>query len=135
MVKNFTPRPFDKPNPLPTYVSNTVETTLLGAVQGGYVITLAKLTVGDSVSAGNPLTHALFESYNDHGERMSVARTRVSGHERKFTAVKSAMIDTGIEFFPIAPCSSQELLTSLGDWFRVRNPEITSYSLVSQTCH
>ena len=135
MIKSFTPRAFEKPNPLPNYVVNAKETTLLGIVPGGYVITLAKLTVGDSMSAGNPLTHALFESYNDHGEKMSVARTRVSGYEREFTAVKTAMMATGVEFYPIAPSNSQNLLSLLGDWFMVNNPEITSYKLVSQTCH
>ncbi len=136
MVKDFIPQPYTGPNPLPSYATtNMTEYTLLGTVQGGYTITLAKLTVGDSVSAGNPLTHALFESFTDHGARMSVARTRVSGFDREFTAVKNAMFAAGVEFNSAPPCSSEEILTAFGDWFREHNPEIVDCSVVSQTCH
>lgn len=136
MIKDFIPTPFTGPNPLPSYATaDTTEYTLLGTVQGGYTITLAKLTIGDSVSAGNPLTHALFESFTDHGARMAVARTRVSGFDREFTAVKNAMFAAGVEFNSAPPCSTEELLTAFGDWFMAHNPEITGCSVVSQTCH
>lgn len=111
------------------------EYALLGKVKGGYVITLAKLSVGESMSAGNPLTHALFESFTDHGERMAVARTRVSGYDREFTAVKNAMFAAGVEFNSSPPCSSEEILTAFGEWFMAHNPEIEDCSVVSQTCH
>ena len=62
MIKNFEPQPYDGLNPLPSYVTNVSSFTLTGSVPGGYEITLAKLTVGESVSAGNPLSHALFET-------------------------------------------------------------------------
>ena len=58
MIKDFTPMPFEGINPLPDYVSNVRAYTLIGTVPGGYKVTLAKLTVGDSMSAGNPLAHA-----------------------------------------------------------------------------
>lgn len=136
MIKDFIPGPYDGPNPLPTYATTGMtEYTLLGEVQGGYIITLAKLTISDSMSAGNPLTHALFESFTDHGARMSVARTRVSGFDREFTAVKNAMFAAGVEFNSAPPCSSEEILTALGDWFMAHNSEITGCSVVSQTCH
>lgn len=98
MIRNFNPRPFEGSNPLPTYVSNTRIFTLTAVAPGGYIITLAWLTVGDSVSAGNPLAHALFESFSDHGERKKVARTRVSGFDREYLAAKNAMMETSIEF-------------------------------------
>lgn len=136
MIKDFIPQPYTGPNPLPSYATTDMtEYTLYGKVQGGYVITLAKLTIGDSVSAGNPLTHALFESFSDHGEQMSVARTRVSGFDREFTAVKNAMFAAGVEFNSAPPCSSEEILNAFGDWFKTHNPEIEDCSVVSQTCH
>lgn len=136
MIKDFIPQEYTGPNPLPSYATTDMtEYTLLGEVQGGYIITLAKLTVGDSVSAGNPLTHALFESFTDHGERRSVARTRVSGYDREFTAVKNAMFAAGVEFNSASPCGSEEILTAFGEWFMSQNAEITNCSVVSQTCH
>ncbi|MBR1760240.1 MAG: hypothetical protein IJ741_03570 [Schwartzia sp.] len=135
MIKSFTPRPFARMNPLPSYVTKVRTYILTALVVGGYKITLAILSIGDSVSAGNPLTHAMFESFSDHGERMSVTRTRVSGCEREFTAVKNAMAGAGVEFDPVAPCESEKMLQALGDWFQGQNPEIQSCSLVSQTCH
>lgn len=136
MIKDFIPAPYEGPNPLPSYATTDMtEYTLLGKIQSGYVIMLAKLTVGDSVSAGNPLTHALFESFTDHGVRMSVARTRVSGYDREFTAVKNAMFTAGVEFNSTPPCSSEEILIAFGDWFMAHNPEIKDCSVVSQTCH
>lgn len=48
MIKNFEPQPYDGLNPLPSYVTNVSSFTLTGSVPGGYEITLAKLTVGES---------------------------------------------------------------------------------------
>lgn len=136
MIKNYDPAPFTGPNPLPSYATSDMkEYTLLGNIRSGYIITLAKLTVCNSVSAGNTLTHALFESFSDHGMRMSEARTRVSGHNREFIAVKEAMFIAGVEFDSIPPCSSEELLSALGLWFTEHNPDILSFSVVSQICH
>lgn len=135
MIKNFNPQPFDGSNPLPVYVGNINRYSLIGTIQGGYKITLAKLTVGDSKSAGNPLAHALFESFTDHGESAKVARTRVSGFDREFIAVRGAMSETGIEFHPTLPCPCEVMLEALGEWFKVQNPDIIEVSVVSQTCH
>lgn len=136
MIKDFIPRAYAGPNPLPTYATaDLIQYALLGKIRGGYVITLAKLTIGGSVSAGNPLTHALFESFTDHGERRGIARTRVSGSDREFTAVKNAMFAAGVEFTAAPPCGSEEILTAFGEWFMERNPEIEGCSVVSQTCH
>ncbi len=135
MIKDFTPMPFEGINSLPDYVSNIRVYTLIGIVPGGYRVTFAKLTVGDSMSAGNPLAHALFESFDTHGERMKAARTRVSGYDREFIAVKNAMIETGMSFYPTLSSPCEDVLHSLGDWFMVTNPEISECSVVSQTCH
>jgi hypothetical protein len=135
MIKNFTPQPYEGLNPLPTYASHARAFTLGATVPGNYTITLAKLTVGESVSAGNPLAHALFESFTDHGERRKASRTRVNGHDRGFLAVKNAMIESGVEFHPALSSPCEDILRSLGEWFMAQNPEITAFSLVSQTCH
>ena len=135
MIKDFTPMSYEGINPLPDYVTNVRAYTLVGTAPGGYRVTLAKLTVGESKSAGNPLAHALFESFSDHGEQKKAARTRVSGFDREFIAVKNAMIETGVDFFPTLSSPCEEVLRSLGDWFMVSNPEITECSVVSQTCH
>lgn len=135
MIKNFIPQPYEGINPLPDYVNNVHTYALVGTVPGGYLVTLAKLTVGESISAGNPLTHALFESFSDHGVRQKAARTRVSGYDREFIAVKNAMIETGVEFNPAVPSPCETVLNSLSEWFMAQNPEITAVSLVSQTCH
>lgn len=66
MIKNYAPQPYDGTTALPQYVTDVSTYTLIGEVPGGYKITLAELSVGSSVSAGNPLTHALFKSYSDH---------------------------------------------------------------------
>ena len=84
-----------------------------------------------SLSAGSLLAHALFESFTDHGERMAVHRTRVSGHDREFWAVKNALVGAGVEFANVTSCSNEEILNALGDWFRGANPEIASCSVVS----
>ena len=135
MIKSFTPRPFDGYNALPSYAKDVKSFALLGNVTGGYVITLAKLSVGETTSAGNALTHALFESFDDHGKRMAVTRTRISGFDREFTAVKNAMMGAGVEFSPVTSCGSEKMLNALGTWFRGHNPDIESCSLVSQSCH
>lgn len=135
MIKNFTPKIYDGINQLPVYVGKVKQHTLIGFVPGGYVITLAKLTAGESISAGTRLSHALFESFTDHGERKKSARTRVSGFDSDFIAVKNAMIETGVEFEPITSCPVEDILRSLGEWFMSKNPEIESFSLMSQTCH
>lgn len=136
MIKNYIPQPYEGGNPLPAYVDSVNEFELIGTAPSGYKVTLARLAVGESKSAGNPLSHALFESYTDHGERARVARTRVSGYDREFVAVRSAMAEAGVEFHPMLPCTCEELLGKLGDWFAVQNPELTEVSVVvSQKCH
>ena len=87
------------------------------------------------MSAGNQLCHVLFESFSDHGERRAVARTRVSGYERVFSAVMKAMLEVGVEFESVTPCHSEMMLTALGAWIQARNPDIEKYELVSQSCH
>lgn len=135
MIKNFVTQPYDGLNTLPDYVKNTRIYALTANVVGGYSITLAKLTVGDLMSAGNPLVHALFESFTDHGARAKAARTRASGYDREFIAVKNAMIETGVEFHPALSCPCEMIMSALGEWFKVQNPEIMEVSVVSQTCH
>lgn len=135
MIKNFTPEPYAGINSLPLYVTGVREYTLVGTTRDGYVITLGRLTVGSSLSAGNPLSHALFESYTDHGERMKTARTRVSGKNQELVAVKNAMAETGIEFNPALPNSCETILYSLGQYFQSANPDIQEFALMSQTCH
>ena len=135
MIKNFEPQPYDGLNLLPSYVTNVSSFTLTGSVPGGYEITLAKLTVGESVSAGNPLSHALFESFDDHGVTMKTARTRAGGLDREYIAAKNAMSTAGVEFHPALPCSCEMMLRSLGEWFMAHNPELSSVEVMSQTCH
>ena len=135
MIKNFEPQPYDGLNPLPSYVTNVSSFTLTGSIPGGYEITLAKLTVGESVSAGNPLSHALFESFDDHGRRMKATRTRVSGFDREFVAVKSAMSGCGFAFLPALPGACETILYALGEFFQAQNPEIVEVAVVSQSCH
>ena len=135
MIKNYNPCPFEHFNALPNYVIVTEQYELLAKTKTGYVIKLAKLTVGKSMSAGNLLIHVLFESFSDHGERRTVARTRVSGYERVFNAVVNAMMEIGVEFESIAPCHSEVMLTALGLWIQLRNPDIEKYEVVSQNSH
>ena len=135
MIKDFNPQPFAGINTLPVYVNNTKTYFLTAEVTGGYEIILAKLTTGASMSAGNPLSHALFESFTDHGRRAKAARTRVSGPDGEFIAVKNAMMEVGIRFHPALPNSCETILYALGEWFQVQNPEISAFSVVSQNCH
>lgn len=87
------------------------------------------------MSAGNPLTHALFKSYSDHGEQMKVVRVRTNGVDGEVTAAVSAMRMAGVEFNPALPVSCETVLYALGAWMQEHNPEITSVTLVSQSCH
>lgn len=135
MIKSFTPEQYAGVNSLPLYVTGVREYTLVGTTKEGYVITLGRLSVGNSLSAGNPLSHALFESFTDHGERMKTARTRVSGKNQELVAVKNAMTETSIEFNPALPNSCETILYSLGQYFQSVNPDIREFALMSQTCH
>lgn len=133
MIKNYNPRPFEQFNSLPTYVTVTEQYELLAKTKTGYVIKLAKLTVGKSTSAGNLLCHVLFESFSDHGERRAVARIRMNGYERAFVAVMNAMMEVGTEFEAVSPCPSEMMLTALGAWIQARNPDIEKYEIVAQS--
>lgn len=135
MIRNFTPKPYDGPNPLPSYVEGLRTYTLVGTVTGGYKITLARLTVGDSTSGHNSLSHAMFESYTDHGERMKITRSKANGYNRELTAVKSAMCDAGTEFLPALPNSSETILYALGEWIQANNADIEAFEVLSQSCH
>ena len=135
MIKNFIPQKYEGANPLPNYASNVRQYALLARVPGNYTITLAKITVGESVSAGNQLAHVMFESFTSHGERRKITRTRASGYDREFNAIKNAMIEAGVEFNPTVSSPCETVLRSLGEWFQQSNPEIIDTSLVSQTCH
>ncbi len=135
MIKNYNPRPFEQFSLLPNYAAVTEQYELLAKTKTGYTITLAKLTIGKSMSAGNQLTHVLFESFSDHGERRAFARTRVSGYEREFIAVMNAMLEIGVEFESVAPCHSEMMLTALGAWLQLRNTDIEHYEIVSLSFH
>lgn len=135
MIKNYAPLPYDGAAALPQYVTDVSTYTLFGEVPGGYKITLAELSVGGSVSAGNPLTHALFKSYSDHGDQMKVVRTRVNGVDGEVNAAVSAMRMAGVEFNPALPASCETVLYALGAWMQEHNPEIAAVTLVSQSCH
>ncbi len=132
MIKDFVPQPYNGLNPLPSYATKVRAYTLTAKAPSNYVITLAKLTVGESLSAGKPLAHALFESFTDHGERAKAARTRASGCDLEFTAVRGAMSEAGVEFCPALPCPYEEILEAFGEWFMAQNPELTEASVVSQ---
>lgn len=139
MIKNVQLKPFDadKICELPTYVygGGIEKYTLVATVPGNYKIILAKLTIGTSVSGATTLSHAMFESYSEHGEKMSESKIRISGCEREFMAVKNAMSEVGIEFKSIAPCHFLDLLNALGAYYQAVNPEISEYVVVSQGCH
>ena len=76
MIKSVNLKPFDKFCEFPAYVyrNDVTKYLLVATVKGNYNITLAKLTTGVSVVNGDELSHVLFESYNDHGEKMSEVR-------------------------------------------------------------
>ena len=81
MIKNVNLKPFEGSCELPTYVygSGIEKYTLIATVSGVYKITLAKLTIGTSVSGKTVLPHAVFESYTDHGEKMCETKIMVGG--------------------------------------------------------
>lgn len=139
MIMDFNPQPYEGTTGLPGYVTNVRKYVLEADTQEGYRVTLARLTVGDSLSAGKPLTHVLFESYDDHGRRCATARSRVSGFEQEFVAVVNAMSAVGIKIFPTKPCTCKEMLMSLGEWLKARNSELSGLHVcetgVSQSCH
>lgn len=135
MIKNFNPQPYEGLDPLPDYVTGIARYTLEAVVPGGYRVVLARLAVGESKSGGNTLTHVLFESYTDHGDRRKATRTRTGGYDREFIAVKNAMSEAGIEFHPSLPCSCEVVLQALGEWYTAENPELSFAEVVSQTCH
>ena len=76
-----------------------------------------------------------FESFDDHGRRMKATRTRVSGFDREFVAVKSAMSGCGFAFHPALPGACETILYALGEFFQAQNPEIAEVAVVSQSCH
>ena len=137
MIKNVQLEPFDVSYEFPTYVygKGVEKYTLIATVRGDYKITLAKLKIGTSKSGETELAHAIFERYTNHGEKMSEVKSRTSGCESDFMAVKNAMSKVGIEFENIAPCHFSELLNALGAYYQAINPEITEYAVVSQRCH
>ncbi len=132
MIKNYVPKPFIGTNQLPNYVSNVKKYILNGTITGGYIIRLAKLTVGESTSNGVILSHARFQSYSDHGKRKSDIKTRVSGYNREFNAIKNVMFEAGVEFDNVTFGSTEEIINALGEWFKRHNSDILSYSLMSQ---
>ena len=137
MIKNVNLKPFEGSCELPTYVyrSDIEKYTLIATVPGDYKITLAKLTIGTSVSGKTVLSHAVFESYTAHGEKMYETKIRVGGCEREFMAAKNAMVKAGIEFEPIPPCHFCDLLNGLGAYYQADNSEIIEYKIMSQRCH
>ena len=130
MIKNYNPRPFEQASSLPTYVEITNQYELLARTKDNYVIRLVKLTVGKSMSAGKLLSHVLFESFSDHGERRAIARTRISG-QCAFFAVLNAMMEIGIDFEFVTPCHFEKVLTELGTCIQAENSDIISYEIVS----
>ena len=137
MIKNVNLKPFTNVQAFPAYVYKKGVNiyTLNATVTGGYEITLARITLGDSMSGGLPLSHVLFESYTKQGQKRIETKTRVGGYEREFNAAKQAMLKAGIEFEPIAPCHLEELLKALGAWYKAANPDIQEYVVLSQRCH
>ena len=135
MITEFSPPSYTRENPLPSYVTDIQHYKLLGRVPGGYTITLAEMIIGESLSAGTELTHVLFRSYTDHGERMAEIRTRASGFERQANAMLSAMSQAGVKFNSVTFCKVEKLMETLADWFRGANPEIEECYLVSQSRH
>ena len=137
MIRNVNLKPFEVSCELPTYVygSGVEKYTLIATVPGNYEITLAKLIIGTSLSGKSVLSHAMFESYTEHGEKMCETKIRVGGCEREFMAAKNAMTKAGIEFEPILPCHFCDLLNGLGAYYQAVNPEIQMYKVLSQSCH
>ena len=137
MIKDVNLKPFDSSCELPTYVygKGVSRYALIATVAGGYKVMLARLSKGISLSGQNELSHALFESYTDHGEKMSEAKFRVGGCDSEFWAVKKAMAKTGIIFNSTTPCHFLDLLNALGAFYQAANPDIEEYAVVSKMCH
>ena len=135
MIKSIDLKPFTKTNPLPTYArwQGLDVYTLKATVKNGYEITLANLTIGKSMSAQNPLSHVLFESYSDHGKKMSEVRKRAGGYEREFMAIASAMTEAGIEFDTLKPsCPVEDLINEIGSWYKASNHDIQEIEITLQ---
>ena len=139
MIREFTPKPYEGQVQLPAYVTDVRSYTLTANTPEGYSVTLGRLTIGESKSAGNPLTHVLFESYDDHGRRCKTSRSRMGGFNREFIAVQNAMTEAGVNFLPAPSCPSDEILGALGECFERSNPALSGFSVdvagVSQNCH
>ena len=137
MIKNVNLKPFEVSYKFPTYVyGNDIESyTLIATVHEHYKIILGKLTIGTSESGSATLSHALFESYPEYGEKMSESKIRIGGFESDFMAAKNVMVKTGIEFENIAPCHFCDLLSALGAYYQAANHEISDYVVMSQKCH
>lgn len=135
MIKSVDLKPFTKTNPLPTYArwQGLEIYTLKATVNGGYEITLANLTIGRSMSAKNPLSHVLYESYDDHGKKMSEVKIRAGGDEREFMAVAGAMAGAGIIFDTIESSRPvEDLMTEIGNWYKNSNPDIQEIEVTLQ---
>lgn len=136
MINAYKPQPFGGNNPLPAYVSDIREYVLEAVVKEGYIITLAKMAVGESKSAGKTLKHALFESFTSSGERSRVARARAVGRDSEFIAAREAMVDCGVEFSQGTVFGSSEgLLKELGLWMKSQNSYLREVYIMSQSCH
>ena len=136
MIKNVKLKPFDKTCKFSDYVyRNKVDEYELVGVVGDYNISLARLRIGISKTPNGECSHAIFESFDSHGKKMSESKFRTDGCDREFMAVKNAMIGVGIEFENTAPCHFLELLNALGAYYRAENPDITKCVVLSQRCH
>ena len=137
MIMKVNLKPFKDSCELPAYVyQNGVDRhTLIATIMGKYKITLARLLIGKSNSNDTVLTHAMFESYTEYGEKMAETKFRISGLESEFMAVKNIMWIAGIEFSEMPSCHFLELLNALGAYYQAVNPEIEDYGIVSQICY
>lgn len=133
MAINFTPRKFDGNSSVPSYVTNKECYAIVGTTKAGYDIYLGRLTLGESASAGKTLYHALYESYDDHGHRMSMVRGRSSGPMGKTNAALSAMMGTGVVITDVTVTSFLQVLNLLGEWFLEHNSELDDYVIMSQS--
>lgn len=132
MAINFLPRRFDGINSIPSYVTNRDIYELVGQTKHGYDIRLGRITVGQSTSAGNVLYHALYESYDSHGHRMSMVRSRSSGPMGRTNAALCAMSGTGVVLADVTATSFLDVLNQLGEWFLEHNSELENYTIMSQ---
>lgn len=135
MIKSFSIKPYTKDSPLPAYVKLKKFYEILATAPGGYRITLAKIYIGESCSAGTPLSHAKFESYTKYGEKARVTRTRASGYNREIVALQNAIIQAGAEIENVTINNSNEIITYIAQWYSDTCPELTNINIVSQMCH